>query len=325
MYISYLKKILSDVLLSSAVFFMLSICANAAQIDSFSIENGSLKAAVSDADGARLFVRDQTGSVLSSAEVKNGLAVLETEISDGKIFLWNSSSLAPLSPVYTLKASKAYAYGASAPLPEFDDSAYEFDQSENVMIVKSIASGVISGVRGGKEVSYELADSVDISGLSAKIDDIVPGAVVLPAIAYSGKCAAIELLAFPGDKITEHYGIHASSDGSVGYSNIIGKYSAKNGTTVKISFPPDSTKFPYVFKSTQTKYYRVTSADGEPVVTQYNIASKDGFPPASEYNIYIYMRYNNETERVTEAVLYATPTNYDPGAGDGDYSDMFSL
>lgn len=207
----------------------------------------------------------------------------------------------------------------------FDLEKYLFDQTENVMIVGSVSDKEITGFRGGEAVSYEFNGRIDVMGLSDNRDDIMPGAVILPALDANGKCGAVDILALPGERMAEYYGVHEPSDGSQTYSNIVGRYSGKDGTTVKVFFPPEQEKTNYVFTSRKSKYYRFSNADGETKVTQYNISNKDGIPQTSEYNVYIYMRYNNETGRVTEAVMYATPTDYNPGAGDGDYSPVYRL
>ncbi len=207
----------------------------------------------------------------------------------------------------------------------FDMEKYVFDQSEKVMIVGNMENGTITGFRGGEKVSYTLAERVDMIGLSDNIADITPGTVILPALTKTGECGAIEILALPGDKMAEHYGVYDAADGSGVYQNIISRYYLKNGTTLGVTFPPESGTVRYNFESTASKYYTISSVDGQTSMKSYYIANGSGIPKASENNVYIYLRYDSERGVVTEGVIFSTPRNINPGAGDGEYSPIYKL
>ncbi len=233
---------------AAAVFCAFSISCHAAQITGLSIEEGVLSAKIKGADNARLFVSG-SGTV-NFADAENGVAEIKTSITDGKIFLWDSGSLAPLSLAYDLKDGKAYERGSSEPVPAFDELSYSFDQSSNVTVVGNIENGILSGFCGGKKVSYSLADSIDVVGLADSLESVTPGTVILPAFTPEDVCTAIEVLALPGDKMAENYGTYDPSDGSGVYQNIIARYYAKGGTRIRVTFPPDTeTKVPYIFES----------------------------------------------------------------------------
>lgn len=207
----------------------------------------------------------------------------------------------------------------------FDLEKYVFDQTEQVMIVGSMENGTITGFRGGESVSYALSEKAEVMGLSDKIEDITPGTVILPALTKTGECGAVEILALPGDKMAEHYGVYDAADGSGVYQNVISRYYAKSGTTIRVTFPPESEKINYEFESSASKYYTITSADGQTTMKQYRISNSAGFPKASENNVYIYLRYDSERNIVTEGVIFSTPKNTNPGAGDGEYSPIYKL
>ncbi len=207
----------------------------------------------------------------------------------------------------------------------FDMEKYVFDQTERVMIVGNMENGTITGFRGGESVSYVLAEKAEVMGLSNNIEDITPGTVILPALTKTGECGAVEILALPGDKMGEHYGVYDASDGSGVYQNVVSRYYAKSGTTLRVTFPPESEKIKYEFESSASKYYSISSVDGQTTMKQYNISNKLGFPSAVENNVYIYLRYDSERNVVTEGVVFATPKNINPGAGDGEYSPIYKL
>ncbi len=207
----------------------------------------------------------------------------------------------------------------------FDLEKYVFDQSESVMIVGSFENGTITGFRDGESVSYAISEKVDVIGLSDKIEDITPGTVILPALTKTGECGAVEILALPGDKMAEHYGVYDAADGSGVYQNVISRYYSKSGTTLRVTFPPESAIVKYGFESGASKYYSISSADGQTTIKQYRIADSTGFPKAAENNVYIYLRYDSERNVVTEGVVFSTPKDTDPGTDDGEYSPIYKL
>ncbi len=317
------KKLLSVVFAAGVVFCALSISCRAAQITGLSVEDGVLTAQIKGANNSNLFVSG-SGTV-NFAKVEGGFAEIRTSVTDGKIFLWDSGSLAPLSLAYDLRDGRAYERGASEPVPAFDESSYNFDQSSNIMVVGNIENGILSGFRGGEKMSYTLADSVDVVGLADSLESVTPGTVILPGFTREGVLAAAEVLALPGDKMAENYGIYDPSDGSGVYQNIVARYYAKSGTTIRVKFPPDSeTKVPYIFESSSW-YYSLSNSDGQTNLSRHRISDKSGIPPAAEYNVYMYIRYNKETEKATEAVFFSTKKAFSPGGGDDEYSPIFKL
>ncbi len=309
--------------MAAAVFCVLSVPCHAAQIVGLTIENGELSAQIKDSGNASLFVSGSNR--VNFAKADNGIVKLKTSITDGEIFLWDSDSLAPLSLAYDLKNGKAYECGSSEPVPAFDDLSYSFDQSSDVMVVGNVENGLLSGFRGGEKVSYSLADSVDVVGLSDSLSDVTPGTVILPAFTREGICGAVEVLARPGDKMAENYGTHDPSDASGVYQNIICKYYSKNGAKYGVYFPPATDdKVYYTFES-PAWYYSLSNSNGQTEISRHLITDGSGIPKASEYNVYMYIRYNKETGKATEAVFFSTKKSFTPGGGDDEYSPIYKL
>lgn len=214
----------------------------------------------------------------------------------------------------------------------FKVPTYTFNQDDSVMIVSEIDEESIKGYKAGVLEEYELTDCVDVMGLSSDIEAVVPGSVVLLGMEENGACGAIELLAtigMPVDKrvFAANYGVYNPSDGTEKYKNIVGKMYSKSGASVTTVIDSEGTKVKYTFASSKTKCYRVGIAmDGDVPVISYRegaVIGSDIFGNTTEYTNYVYFRYNNETAKITQAVIYAVSEKLD-FSGDGEYSDIFS-
>lgn len=307
--------------------FSLSICAFAAQIDSLSIIDNTIYATVTG-ENATFYAAAYNDEGLLSAvfstacrdDGKVELAV--TEASAYKLFMWDKEKmLAPISCVYILKDGVAYEQDSSTPVPEYKFSEYSFDQEDNVMIVSQISETSITGFKAGAEATYTLAESVTVLGLSDSLNDVVPGSVVLIGTNSFGECAAIELVASIGIPIDPtnfeaDFGVYAASDNSSKYSNILTMAVAKSGGNLTTQNPPDSTKTKYTFDASAMAYRVGIAMDGDTPVISFTSAKGNQspnpiFPSTAEDHIYLYLRYNNESSRIKEAVLYCVPKDLD--------------
>lgn len=339
MYYEKIKKLLLAAFVLAVIFLSFSVCAFGAGIESLSAEGGVLRASVSGENAALYAVR-YNGAILADVffSEADSSGNIEMNIGDGEgysLYLWNKVTLSPLSLPYSLKDGRAYAEGSSDPVPSY--ASYTFDQDVNVVIVSSVSDTLIKGYQAGVEKSFPLASSVTVLGLSDKFEDIVPGCVILPSVPVNGEYNAVELLASIGIPVDPNIflnsmGSYAPSDGSAAYKNILSKFYQSGGIMGIFVFDDSSfsTKTKYTFENISSKVHRVGIAideDGNVVVslTSQKIYSTDyPFPSTYEYNNYVYLRYRESDSRVTEAVLYCVPTNFNPGAGDGEYSDIWS-
>lgn len=348
------KKLLVASSAIAALVFSASICASAdAQIDSLSRVDNTIYAKVS-AENARLYAVARDEGLLSDVFFKDigddgNVELPVGEASEYALYLWDKESLAPISAPYKLVDNKAYAEGNDVPVPEYefsmDENAYTFNQEDDVMIVSAIDENQIKGFKAGVEVTYSLVDEVVVVGLSDKIEDVVPGSVVLIGTNKQGDCAAVELLASLGLPINEElfksgYGVYTPSDGSTRYENVVNIVYSKSGG--KITVGTSNNKKTYLAQSNSLKCYRVGLAmDGDtPVIScSERLISGTGenapIKSTSEYSNYIFLRIDTEQSKtsgsvtyeglITQCVVYSVPKNFDPGKGDGEYSDIFNL
>ena len=355
-----IKKLLVASSAIAALVFSASICASAdAQIDNLSRVDNTIFAKVS-AENARLYVVAHGEGLLSDVFFKDigddgNVELTVGEASEYALYLWDKESLAPISAPYNLIGDKAYAEGSDIPLPEYefsvDENAYTFNQEDDVMIVSAIDENQIKGFKAGVETTYTLTDEITVVGLSDKFEDVVPGSVVLIGANSKGECAAIELLASMGipvnpENFVNSFGYYEASDGSTKYQNFVNEMFSKSGSKMSIcQLDEDGNKIKdvkgnvlttqYSFASNNVLCYRVGIAmDGDtPIITLSSSkvsATKYTTPPSiiegtnTHYN-YLYLRYNTETGKITQCVIYCVPKNFDPGKGDGEYSDIFNL
>ncbi len=331
----------------TASLFSASICADA-QIESLSFVDETIYAQA-DAENARLFAIERNEGVLVDAffaDIENGVVELPVgEASEYALFLWDKKSLAPVCAPYKLVDGRAYMNGSSEPVPEYNFASYSFNQDDDVMVVSSISETEIKGFKAGIETTYALTDEVAVLGLSDKLTDVVPGSVVLIGTNKAGNCAAIELLASLGLPVNEelfksNYGVYSPSDGSTQYENVVSIVFSKSGT--KITAGTNSNKKTYLAQSSSLKCYRVGIAmNGDtPVVSvSENLITGigDAAPIKSTTNFsnYIFLRVDTEQSKttggvtynglVTQCIVYSVPKNFNPGKGDGEYSDIFSV
>lgn len=342
------KKLLITSLAVVILVFSASICAYAAQIESLSIIDNTIYASV-DAENANLFAAEYDEGLLSDVFFtpipEDGIVELEvSEASDYVLYLWDKGSLAPVSAVYNVIDGVAYMEGSSEPVPPYKANSYTFNQEDDVMIVSAVSETEIKGFKAGVETTYALTDDVAVLGLSDSFEDVVPGSVVLIGTDKSGKCAAVELLASLGlpvdrEAFEADYGIYDAADASTKYKNIVDVMFSKSSSVMTLRALGGQK---YIFKSNNIPCYRVGIAmDGDTPVITYTVKPvsepKDTSVfanTATHYN-YVYLRLNTEESRtlsgttydavVTQCVLYCVPKDFNPGKGDGEYSDIFNL
>ncbi len=352
------KKLLVASLAAMALLFSASICALGAQIDSLSIVDDMLYASV-DAENSRIYVAEYSEGLLSDVFFKDVPENGQVELSvngdaEYVVYVWDKDSLAPVCSFYKIIDGRAYMDNSDTPVPEYSFSDYTFNQEDNVFIVSSITSETITGFKAGEETNYNLTDNVTVLGLSDKFDDITPGSVVLIGTNAIGDCAAIELLASIGtadepvdlNTFESGFGVHAASDGSTKYQNIVTEMYSKNGSKLTtFKFDENGEKIyevvdgekkavteTYTFQQDRNMCYRVgialdiesnvpiISCTGNKISTYPSI-----FENTSKYHNYLYLRYNTETGKLVECVYYCVPKDFNPGAGGEGWTDIFSL
>ncbi|MBR5535503.1 MAG: hypothetical protein IKU60_02510 [Clostridia bacterium] len=331
------KKLIVASLAVAASMFSASICAGAAQIDCLSIVDNTLYASVT-AENGRLYVAERNEGLLSDAFFADigddGIIELPVgKASEYTLYLWDKDSLAPISATYNVVDGVAYMDGSTTAVPEYDFADYTFNQDDDVMIVSAISEDAITGFKAGVETTYPLTDTVTILGLSDSVEDVVPGSVVLIGTNKKGDCAAIELLASIGIPVDEEvfkadYGTHNPSDGSTGYVNMLNMLFSKS--SIKLKFINDDNS--YSFESGDVQCYRVGIAmEGDTPIITYTASSASApktatvFKSTAEFSHYVYARVNTETSKITQCVFYCVPKDFNPGAGDDEYTDIFSL
>ncbi len=213
-------------------------------------------------------------------------------------------------------------------------ATYTFNQEDNVTIVSEITGEYIKGFKAGEQVTYNLAETITVLGLATSMDEVVPGSVIMVGTNSEGEVAAVELVASLGLPINPEgfeadFGVHAASDKSTKYQNIVTEMYSKSGSKITTQNLPDTTKTTYKFESSSSMCYRVGIAmDGNtPVITATGnkiSAYPSIFEGTDKYHNYLYFRYNSETGKVKECVFYCVPKDLD-FSGDGEYSDIFSL
>lgn len=207
-----------------------------------------------------------------------------------------------------------------------DTVSYTFNQEDKVTVVSEVTKTYIKGFKDGAEVTYNLAETVTIMGLAKNMEDVVPGSVIMVGTNGENKVSAVELLASIGipvdkDKFEASFGVYNPGDGSSKYKNVVTLMTGKSGTKLTCQ------GVTYQLESTAMgRRVGLALNDGEYVASVENIQAKktNFFRSTAEYNNYVYMRYNTETGKVTECVLYGIPKNFD-FSGDGEYSEIFSV
>lgn len=332
------KKLLVTFITIVALVFCASICAQAAQIDSLSLIDGTVYAQAT-AENARLYAVEIDEGLLIDAFFadigEDGHVKLSIgEASEYMLYLWDRESLAPVSVSYILKDGVAYPEGSNTPVPGYefpsDEGGYTFDQDDDVMIVSAISEAEITGFKAGVQTTYLLTEDLAIVGLSDKFEDVVPGSVVLIGTDKAGNCAAIELLASIGLPVNEEafkadYGVYDPADGSTKYKNVVNVVFSKSGSKITVGTAQDKSTYPG--ESNSLKCYRVgLTMDGEtPVIscTEKLLSGTGDASPVkstSEYNNYVYLRIDTEQSKtvnnttynglITQMIVYSIPKNY---------------
>lgn len=333
------KKFVVTSLAVLALFLSISVCSLAATIDKLSVVDNTIYASVSESN-VTLFAAEYSEGLLNAAffAESDNSGYVELNIVDAeeyKLFLWDRTTLAPVSCSYKLINDVAFAEDGDK-VPPYERSSYYFNQDDNVMIVSEISSDYIKGFKGGSEVTYSLTKDAVVLGRSDSMADVVPGSVVLIGTDKMGNCSAIELLASLGipvdpSNFENKVGIYAPCDGSEQYKNIVTEMFSKSGINLTtFLLDENGEKISYGFESGSSMCYRVGIAmdNGTPVIscTGSKISTYPSiFEKTSEYHNYLYLRYNNETGKVKECVFYCVPKDFDPTKGDGEYSDIFNL
>ncbi|MBR5535357.1 MAG: hypothetical protein IKU60_01780 [Clostridia bacterium] len=214
-----------------------------------------------------------------------------------------------------------------------EDEVYDFDEEGSVTVVSEVGDGYIKGFKNGAEVTYALANKVEPMGLAESMDEIVPGCVIMEGYNSKGQVGAVELLASIGmpvnpDVFTASYGVYDAVEGTK-YKNVVTKMTGKSGAKLTCQTPLDSAKVYYTAESGAMAYrVGVAMSGDEPVISirSSEIAKRKPsvFDDSSKFDHYIYLRYNTETSKVKECILYCVPKDLD-FSGDGEYSDIFSL
>jgi hypothetical protein len=320
---------------------MFSVCAQAAQIESLSVENGVLRATISGDDVA-VYAADYEGALLSDVffEAADDNGYVEINVGDKDeltVYLWNKETLSPLSLPYSVKDGRATVEGSDSPIPAY--SSYEFDQTENIVIVKSVSDELITGWQSGVEKDFPITKDVTVVGISDDFADVVPGSVILPSVPQNGKSSAVELIASIGipvnspDVINESLGVRSTFDNFDGVENVFSRfYRWSNATSstpsiqVRISSGSDLAVYTFSKNCPVYKFNIETDESDNPVysLTTGLITTKNILLGSSYYN-YIYMRYNENSGLVSEAVVYSVPRNYDPGAGGDGWTNIFCV
>lgn len=341
MNLSKLNRLVLTSLSAIGLFFSVSICATAAQIDTLSVVDNTIYASVSG-ESSTFFAAEYEEAVLVDVFFKD-ISDGEVELPIGtageyKLFLWDKESLAPVSGSYKLLGDKAYATGSDEPLPEYEFSSYSFNQEDNVMIVSKIDSDSITGFKAGTEITYPLSKNVSVMGLSQAIEDVVPGSVVLLGTTKNGSCGAIELLASTGIPVSittfeSAFGIYTPADGSSKYQNIVTELISKSSSkiTTKHVLNENGDKALLEFEApNKENCYRVGIAmDGNTPVISCSKKKISTFPSifesTADYHNYLYLRYNTETSKIKELVYYCVPKDFFVDTDGGDYSPIFGL
>lgn len=354
-----LKKLLFAVFTFSAVLFSLSICASAAQIENLSVENGVLRALISGENSA-IYAASYDGRVLASVSFaesdKNGFVSMNVPDGECSLFVWDKTTLAPLSAPYTLKNGSAYAEGSAEPVAPFTAAnVCRFDQSAKIVIVTSVSDRLITGQQNGVVKEFPLANDAVVFNLPQGVSngdgqavtgsaaDIVPGCVILPSIAYGGVYYGAEILASVGcpldnaAAVDTRMGEYNPSDGTTAYKNVFGRWKAWGDY-----FSTDQPEMNMIIYAdgtvdgARTANYRLLSKNINRVtltvendaasVTIENRNAKINTLGSTPYNHnYFYLRMNTATGFADEAVLFIVPSGFEIGKGDDEYSDIFSV
>lgn len=338
------KKLLFASSVITASVFAASICAYGAQIDSLSVADNTVYATV-DTANSRLYAAEYDEGLLvdaffSDADSTGNIKVKIGNASDYKLFLWDRDSLAPIGVSYNLSNGVAYKSDDGSIVAPF--ASYFFDEEDEVFIVSAISDDSIAGFKNDVSVTYQLSDSVKVLGLSDKLSDVTLGSTVLIGLDIHGNCAAIELLAtagvpFSSSTYESHYGFHSPSDGGEKYTNIVTKMFSRNPGGSKITFYQFN-EDGSIQESNKTAtfeqgalYRRVYLSKSES--GDITVSVKSALPNQStnlvestvNYHNYLYLRYNTQTGKIAQCVVYCVPKNTNPGAGGDGWTDIFGL
>lgn len=348
-----LKKVIVTSFAVAVLFLSLSVCTFAAGIDKLSVVDNTIYASVSEGN-ITLFAAEYDEALLSdvffATSDENGyieLSVGDVTKEEYKLFLWDKKSLAPLYCTYNLLNGQAYAQGSDEAVPPYEFETYAFNQEDDVMVVSSVSEEFISGFKAGTEVTYSLTEDFTVVGLSDTLEDVVPGCVVLLSTNGEDSCNSIELLASLGMPVStatfeQGYGVHTPSDGSTKYQNIVTKMFAKdmnrlsfytifnengsavtpkdeNGKTIYYSFEDGSNAICYRVSIVIEDSVPVISSTGRKISSHPSI-----FESTADYTNYMYIRYNTETNMISQCVYYCVPRNYNFNS-DGEYSNLYNL
>ncbi len=338
------KKLLFASSAVAASVFTASICARAAQIDSLSVAGDTLYATVDAAD-SRLYVAEYDEGLLldaffSDSDSSGNIKLKIGNASDYKVFLWDRDSLAPIGVSYNLSNGVAYKSDDGSRVLPF--SSILFDEEDDVFIVSAISSDSITGYKNDEVVTYPLAESVKVLGLSDALSDVTLGSTVFLGLDIYGNCAAIELVAtagvpFSSENYESHYGFHSPSDGSEKYRNIVTKMFSRAPGGSKITFyqfnddgSVQSTNKTATFEqgALYQRVYLSKSESGDIKVTVKSAtpsSSSSLVESTVNYHNYLYLRYNTQTGKIAQCVIYCVPKNTDPGAGGDGWTDIYSL
>ncbi len=215
-------------------------------------------------------------------------------------------------------------------MPGKFDCTFNYDSA--VFVVKEVGDDYIKGFRSGEETTLETTDGLKVLGIGSKIEDILPGSVIMEGYNQSGNVCAVEILAtvgipVSGETFEKNYGNRSPWNNSEKYTNTVAKLTKKRGNSIVCINGGDEKS--YSFESSYSKCTKVIiEEDGNDVSVDVKYSNISDYPSifenTSKYNNYVYLKYNNETDKVTECVYYCIPKKLD-FSGDGEYSDIFSL
>lgn len=345
-----MKKILIALCAALAASVSLSIAVSAAEIEKLSVSEGVVSALIFGKNVRIYFAAENDGDVTKVVSAKpDADGFVEMNIGEntaGKLYLWEDGTVTPLSLAYTFKDGRAYAEGSQTPVPEFDCSDnYIFDHTMNVVIVSSVSEKEIKGIQNGAEVSFPLAEDVEVIGYASALSEIQAGDIILPALNKAGICGKIDVMMTVSMKsngnmdyksITEKFGTHNPADGSAKELNVVAQYVtgslSQENAAIKVK---DGTKnVEYRFESAQSPYSRLIVATVDkarkPVVKFSTISGERLFLDDEKrkdfYYNYLFMRVDAETGLVKEAVLICPKTTLGEFAAGGDgWSGLYSL
>ena len=303
-------------------------------------ENGYVELTIGDADDCSIY--------LWEADSLKPLS-LPYALKNGRAYADNSDE-----PVPEYSVADPDEPGTEPDEPGTEPNEFVYDQSMGVVIVTSITETELKGYQNGKEVSFSLSGDVAVEGYADSLDKVLPGYIVLPALNDEGVCGKIDVmmtlalaekvsegkLYYVTDpkSISDKLGVNSPSDGSEKYRNIVFEYvkdslSAKDAS-LKVKNGTDQDV--YEFESASSPIYRVTlsgSTDATNVTVDSSTVSgeslfkyrKNSLSIFDTYFNYLFLRYNTETGKVTEAILMLPHTPRGETEEDPNYSPWYRL